>query len=61
MKRKRRSDKNPPIPTENSKINGQHKNITNNFDYTTIADRRSIGVTIVCGARLSGTAIEFTI
>ena len=28
-----------PIPTENSKSNGQHKNATKNFDYTTIADR----------------------
>ena len=28
-----------PLPTENSKTNGQHKNATNNFDYTTIADR----------------------
>ena len=28
-----------PIPTENSKTNGQHKNATKNFDYTTIADR----------------------
>ena len=27
-----------PIPTENSKTNGQHKNATKNFDYTTIAD-----------------------
>ena len=29
----------PPIPTENSKTNGQHTNATKNFDYTTIADR----------------------
>ena len=29
----------PPIPTENSKIKGQHTNATKNFDYTTIADR----------------------
>ena len=28
-----------PIPTENSKTNGQHKNVTKIFDYTTIADR----------------------
>ena len=28
-----------PIPTENSKTNGQHKNATKNVDYTTIADR----------------------
>ena len=28
-----------PIPTENSKTNGQHKNETKNFDYTTIVDR----------------------
>ena len=28
-----------PIPTENSKTNGQHKNATKNFDYTTIADQ----------------------
>ena len=28
-----------PIPTENSKTNGQHKNVTINFDYTTIVDR----------------------
>ena len=28
-----------PIPTENSKTNVQHKNATENFDYTTIADR----------------------
>ena len=27
-----------PIPTENSKTNGQHKNATKNLDYTTIAD-----------------------
>ena len=27
------------IPTKNSKTNGQHKNSTKNFDYTTIADR----------------------
>ena len=27
------------IPTEKSKNNGQHKNATKNFDYTTIADR----------------------
>ena len=26
------------LPTENLKINGQHKNATKNFDYTTIAD-----------------------
>ena len=32
-------DKNP-IPTEKSKTNGQYKNATKNFDYTTIADRR---------------------
>ena len=31
-------DKNP-IPTENLKTNGQHKNATKNFDYTTITDR----------------------
>ena len=41
--RKRRNltqtyDKNP-ITTENSETNGQHKNVTKNFDYTTIADR----------------------
>ena len=29
-----------PIPTENSKTNGQHKNATKNFDYTTIADSK---------------------
>ena len=29
----------PPIPTENSKTNKQHKNATTNFDYTTIADQ----------------------
>ena len=29
-----------PIPTENSKTNGQHKNATKNFDYTTIADQQ---------------------
>ena len=29
----------PPIPTENSKTKGQHKNATKNFDYTRIADR----------------------
>ena len=28
-----------PIPTENSKTKGQHKNATKNFEYTTIADR----------------------
>ena len=28
-----------PIPTENSKNNGQHKNATKNFDNTAIADR----------------------
>ena len=28
-----------PIPTENSKTNGQHKNTIKNFDYTTIAGR----------------------
>ena len=28
-----------PIPAENSKINRQHKNVTKNVDYTTIADR----------------------
>ena len=28
-----------PMTTENSKTNGQHKNATKNFDYTTIADR----------------------
>ena len=28
-----------PIPTENSKTNGQHKNATKNFDNTTIEDR----------------------
>ena len=28
-----------PIPTENSKTNGQHKNATKKFDYKTIADR----------------------
>ena len=28
-----------PISTENSKINGQHKNATKKFDYTTMADR----------------------
>ena len=28
-----------PIPKENSKVNGQHKNATKNFDFTTIADR----------------------
>ena len=28
-----------PIPTENSKINGEHKCTTKNFDNTTIADR----------------------
>ena len=27
------------MPSENSKTNGQHKNATKNFDYTTIADR----------------------
>ena len=30
-------DKNPS-PAKNSKTNGQHKNATKNFDYTTIAD-----------------------
>ena len=30
-----------PIPTENSKTNGQHKNATKNFDYTTIVDQIS--------------------
>ena len=36
------------VPTENSKTNGQHKNATQKFDYTTIADRlgRSVWVTI---------------
>ena len=29
----------PPIPTENSKTNGQHKNATENIDCTMIADR----------------------
>ena len=29
----------PPIPTENAKTKGQHKNATKIFDYTTIADR----------------------
>ena len=29
----------PPIPTEHSKTNGQHKNATKNVDYTTNADR----------------------
>ena len=43
-RKRRRSDSDllydkTPIPTENSKINGQHKNATKNFDYTTIADR----------------------
>ena len=28
-----------PMPTENSKTNGQHQNATKNFDYTTIAGR----------------------
>ena len=28
-----------PIPIENSKTSGQHKNATKNFDYTKIADR----------------------
>ena len=28
-----------PIPTENSKSNGQYKHATENFDNTTIADR----------------------
>ena len=27
------------IPTENSKTNRQHKNVTQNFHYTTIVDR----------------------
>ena len=29
----------PPIRTENSKIKGQHTNVTKKFDYTKIADR----------------------
>ena len=29
----------PPILTENSTTKEQHTNATNNFDYTTIADR----------------------
>ena len=28
-----------PIPTENSKTKGQHKNAIKDLDYTTIADR----------------------
>ena len=28
-----------PYTNRKSKTNGQHKNATNNFDYTTIADR----------------------
>ena len=28
-----------PTPTENSKNNGQHKNATKKFDYTTIEDQ----------------------
>ena len=35
----------PPIPSENSNTKEQHTNATKNFDYTTIADRRSVGET----------------
>ena len=47
--------KKKPIPTENSKTNGQHKNATKNFDCTTIADRHPTGVV---KPRLKGTNIS---
>ena len=41
-RKRRRSDSvlwQNPIPTENSKTNGQHKNAAKTFDYKTIVDR----------------------
>ena len=35
----------PLHPPKIQKATWQHKNVTKNFDYTTIADRRSVGVT----------------
>ena len=52
----------PPIPTDNSKTKGQHKNATKTFDYTTILRTdlgQSVGVTtviqLVCLNRFTGT------